>query len=559
MASLELQDEAAVGKKHRKRTNWVIFVAFLVCNYILMASMYLLAVPGYISTETVSLGTSVATLSLILVAFGVIAVSSRRVGLKAFWPTLYTAAGLAFFARLLYFVFYPLGVWPGLWPTFPTEWERALTSSLVYAAEIILVAGFCRVMFALSDYLARLKDEQKRLQAEQAAHKLAQEQSHKLEQQLLQSQKMESIGRLAGGVAHDFNNMLTPILAYARMLETDFPANSPERADCREIIAAAERARDLTRQLLAFARRQALEIKPLNLNKVIIQFEKIIRSSLRENIDLNISLTAKANIAADRGQIEQVIMNLVLNAQDAMPAGGLITVKTSDVTIDHEYARQHQGVTPGSHVMLLVSDNGEGMDDETLQKIFEPFFTTKKLKQGYGLGLATTHGIVKQHRGSIWVYSEPGRGATFKIYFPATDAPEAAEPGSVAETAPACGAGTILVAEDNPQVRALAARILSTHGYTVLEAPDGKTAIETAQNHDGKLALLVSDVIMPDMNGKMLHEHLAQQRPGLKVLYMSGYSDAVIADHGILDSKVHFIEKPFSIEAFLAKVEQVIN
>ena len=536
----------------------IVFVAFLMCNWTLVASMYLLSVPGYITAETVSIGTSIAIISLILVAFFAIAVTTRDVGIKALWPSLYAAAGLAFFARTLYFIVYPVGLWPGLWPALPMEWERAVTSSLVYAAEMILVAGFCRVMFALRNNLTRLRDEQKRLEDEQTAHKRSQEESRRLEQQLLQAQKMESIGRLAGGVAHDLNNMLTPILAYASMLEANFAPEDPASNDLQEIVAAAERARDLTQQLLAFARKQALEMKPVNLNDIVVRFEKILRSSLREDIEVRVDLAATGNVAADAGQIEQVIMNLVLNAQDAMPNGGTIMIESADVTLDQSYAREHEGVVPGPHVMLLVSDTGEGMDKETCDKIFEPFFTTKRTGKGVGLGLSTTHGIVKQHGGNIWVYSEPGKGTTFKIYFPKSDLAAAAIAEPVAATNLPRGSGTVLVAEDNAQVRTLAARVLISNGYTVIEAVDGKSAMEAAQAHPGQITLLVSDVIMPDMNGQVLYQYLAAKRPGLRVLYMSGYSDNVIAHHGVLESNVHFIQKPFSMENFLANVHQTL-
>ncbi|HUW61793.1 MAG TPA: ATP-binding protein [Candidatus Bathyarchaeia archaeon] len=561
MTNANLQPEAPPCP--RRKFPWlpVLFVAFLICNWALVASMYLLRVPDYITAESSSIGISIATISLILVAFGAIAVSTREVDLKALWPSLYAAAGLALFARFLYFALYPVGAWPGLWPALPGEWERAVASSLVYAAEMILVAGFCRVMFALRNNLTRLKAEQKRLEQEQAAHKQSQEQGRRLEQQLLQAQKMESIGRLAGGIAHDLNNMLTPILAYASMLEANIAPDDPARADLHEIATAAERARDITQQLLAFARKQALEMKPVNLNEIIVRFEKIMRSSLREDIEVRVDLAATGNVAADAGQIEQVIMNLVLNAQDAMPNGGTIMIESADVTLDQSYAQDHEEVVPGPHVMLLVSDTGEGMDKDTCDKIFEPFFTTKRTGKGVGLGLSTTHGIVKQHGGSIWVYSEPGKGTTFKIYFPKSDRAAAivASPGPVAATRLPRGSGTVLVAEDNAQVRALAARVLISNGYTVLEAVDGKSAIQAAQAHPGQITLLVSDVVMPDMNGKVLYQYLAAKRPGLRVLYMSGYSDNVIAHHGVLESNAHFIQKPFSMENFLANVHQALS
>ena len=438
--------------------------------------------------------------------------------------------------------------------------ERYIETGLVYAAELILVAGFCRVMFALRMNVIDLKAEQKRLQEEQVAHQRAQEQSRRLEQQLLEAQKMESIGRLAGGVAHDFNNMLTPILAYAEMLEYDLEPGNPGRLRLDEISAAAKRARDLTRQLLAFARKQTLEMKPLNLNEIIIGFEKMLRSSLREDIGVHVHLSPSlGNLAGDAGQIEQVIMNLVLNAQDAMPHGGTLVIETAEVLLDETYAREHEGVTPGPHVLLLVSDTGEGMDKETCDRIFEPFFTTKTLGRGVGLGLSTTHGIVKQHQGSIWVYSEPGKGTTFKVYFPRTETPSVPVESAKASNKPLHGSGTVLVAEDNEQVRTLAGTMLRSYGYTVLEAIDGKEAHEIAESHSGKIDLLITDVVMPDMNGRALHESLAAKWPELKVLYMSGYSENVIAHHGALNPDVHFIQKPFSVDAFMGKVHEVLG
>jgi CheY-like chemotaxis protein len=287
----------------------------------------------------------------------------------------------------------------------------------------------------------------------------------------------------------------------------------------------------------------------------------MLRSSVREEIQVKICLSATGTIAADAGQIEQVILNLVLNAQDAMPSGGLITIETGDVDLDENYARERDDVSPGPHVMLLISDTGEGMDKETCDRIFEPFYTTKRVGKGVGLGLSTTHGIVKQHGGNIWVYSEPGKGTTFKIYFPKIALAPAvdAEPRPVAAAGAPRGSGTVLVAEDNAQVRAMAARVLISNGYTVLEAVDGKSAMKTAEAHAGQITLLVSDVIMPDMNGKVLYQNLAAKWPTLRVLYMSGYSDNVIAHHGVLEANVHFIQKPFSMENFLANVHQALS
>jgi CheY-like chemotaxis protein len=312
-------------------------------------------------------------------------------------------------------------------------------------------------------------------------------------------------------------------------------------------------------QLLAFASRQALEMKPLDLNNLISGFDKMIRSLLRENIKLSIHLSSQGRIAGDAGQIEQVIMNLVLNAQDAMPQGGTLVIETKDVELDEAYALEHDGVKPGPHILLQVSDTGQGLDKNACDQIFEPFFTTKMLGRGVGLGLSSTLGIVKQHQGSIWVYSEPQSGTIFKIYLPRTDAPEVPATSRAAAMIPAPGAGMILVAEDNEQVRTVASMMLQDCGYVVLEAVDGRMALEIAEQHPGEIGLLVSDVVMPDMNGKVLYNRLAKRWPHLKVLYMSGYSENVIAHHGVLEPGVHFIQKPFNADAFIQEVQETLG
>jgi len=562
MASMEKDFAVGAESVQRARLNrWlpVFFVGFLVCNWMLVTLLNMLNLGGYVTGETSSLGWAVGTVSLILVGLISIRVSARDVPVVGLWPSLYVAAGLVILARSVYFIVYPHGGWEGIWPALPKDAERYIEDVMVYAAEIILVAGFVRVMFALRLNVKDLKVEQRRLHEEQAVSKQAQEHSQRLEKQLFQAQKMESIGRLAGGVAHDFNNMLTPILAYAGMLESNLELDEQSRKKLRGIGSAAGRACNLMQQLLAFASRQTLEMKLLDLNDLIAGFDKMIRSLLRENIKLRIDLSSQGLIVGDAGQIEQVIMNLVLNAQDAMPSGGTLVIETGDVMLDEAYALEHEGVTSGPHILLQVSDTGQGLDKETCDKIFDPFFTTKTLGRGVGLGLSTTHGIVKQHQGSIWVYSEPKNGTIFKIYLPRTDVLVVPAISREAPMIPARGSGMILVAEDNEQVRTLTGMILRNCGYEVLEAVDGRMAIEIAEQNAGKIGLLVSDVVMPDMNGKVLYNRLVERWPNLKVLYMSGYSENVIAHHGVLEPGIHFIQKPFTAAAVIHKVQEVLG
>jgi signal transduction histidine kinase/CheY-like chemotaxis protein len=562
MADMKKDFAAKAEPVQQARSNrWlpVFFVGFLVCNWMLVTLLNMLNLGGYVTGLTSSLGWAVGTVSLILVGLISIRVSARDVPVVGLWPSLYVAAGLVIFARSVYFIVYPHGGWEGIWPALSKDAERYIEDVMVYAAEIILVAGFVRVMFALRLNVKDLRVEQRRLHEEQAVSKQAQEHSQRLEKQLFQAQKMESIGRLAGGVAHDFNNMLTPILAYAGMLESNLELDEQSSKKLREIGSAAGCARNLMQQLLAFASRQALEMKSLDLNDLIAGFDKMIRSLLRENIKLRIDLSSRGRFLGDPGQIEQVIMNLVLNAQDAMPHGGTLVIETGDVMLDEAYAFGHEGVTPGPHILLQVSDTGQGLDKDACDKIFEPFFTTKMLGRGVGLGLSTTHGIVKQHRGNIGVYSEPKSGTIFKIYLPRTDAPEVPATSRVAPMTPVQGSGMILVAEDNEQVRTVSGMILRNCGYGVLEAVDGRMAIEIAEQHAGKIGLLVSDVVMPDMNGKILYNRLAEKWPNLKVLYMSGYSENVIAHHGVLEPGIHFIQKPFTADAFIHIVQEVLG
>ncbi|OLB77132.1 MAG: hypothetical protein AUI14_16930 [Actinobacteria bacterium 13_2_20CM_2_71_6] len=382
----------------------------------------------------------------------------------------------------------------------------------------------------------------------------------RLEEQLRQSQKMEAIGSLAGGVAHDFNNLLSVILGYSDMLIGTPPADvSSALEDLVVIRKAAERAADLTRQLLAFSRKQVLETKVVDLNDTIAQVDRIVRRIVGEDIELRMIPADRLwRVSVDPGQIEQVVVNLIVNARDAMPTGGTLTIETANVELDDTYAAEHLGVRPGPYVMLAVSDNGCGMDRETQARVFEPFFTTKEVGKGTGLGLSTVFGIVKQSRGNIWLYSEPGKGTTFKIYLPRTD-DVAATDEPAPRVALTHGGETILLVEDEPEVRALLRRILDRHGYTVIEARDPDDALTRCARSPEAIHLLITDVVMPAVSGPQLVERIAAVRPGLNVLYISGYTDSTIVHHGILDAGVAFLQKPITPDALLRKVREVLH
>ncbi len=381
-----------------------------------------------------------------------------------------------------------------------------------------------------------------------------------LQQQLFQAQKMESIGRMTGGIAHDFNNMLTPILGYAELLMNQLPPDDPRRTNVENIIHSGERSRDLVRQLLAFSRQQALEMKPLDLNSVIASFEKILRRTLHENVVIKTTLgPSLGTVLADVGQIEQILMNLAIKAQDAMPVGGTLFIETSEVHLDDTYISLHKGSTVGDYVLLAVSDTGTGMDQAVLDHLFEPFFTTKSPGKGTGLGLSTVYGIVKQHGGYIMAYSEPGGGTTFRIYFPLSGEPAMRNGGGMERPAGIPGAETVLVIEDEDLVRELVIGIMKDSGYTVLEARDGKTAHDIAQTFAGDIHLVISDMILPDTTGTDLYERLSRLRKGMKVLYMSGYTPDVISHAGRLGPDAHFIQKPFSLHEFSHKVRMVLD
>jgi PAS domain S-box-containing protein len=381
-----------------------------------------------------------------------------------------------------------------------------------------------------------------------------------LEEQLRNAQKMEAVGRLAGGVAHDFNNMLTVIAGYNRMILDELSTIDPLRGYAEEVHKAAERASALTNQLLAFSHRQIMQPRVVNLNAVLGQTENMLRRLIGEDIQLAMSLGADAgNIRTDPHHIEQAIVNLAVNARDAMPLGGRITIETSNTRIDETYAKTHMGVQPGEFVMIAVSDTGHGMDSVTRQKIFEPFFTTKPRGKGTGLGLATVYGIVKQSGGDIWVYSEPGQGTTFKLYFPRVAEP--VSPGALEEPEHArLDAGeTLLLVEDETQVRELEVRMLEQLGYRVLAAANGVEALDVSRTHQGKISLLVTDVVMPNMSGRQVADALLSRRPDLRVLYLSGYTENTIGHHGVLDASVNFLTKPFTRDALARKIREILS
>jgi PAS domain S-box-containing protein len=381
-----------------------------------------------------------------------------------------------------------------------------------------------------------------------------------LEQQLRQSQKMEAVGRLAGGIAHDFNNLLMVISGYSEFLLERLVGAPELRAPAQEIASAAERASSLTRQLLAFSRKQMLAPQIVSLNGIVAENTKMLTRMIGEDIDLVMLADPSLwPVRADAGQIEQVIMNLAINARDAMPSGGKLTIETSNINVDEEQARQHAPLPVGDYVMLSISDTGAGMDAETQSHIFEPFFTTKGTK-GTGLGLSTVYGIIKQSGGYIWVYSEVGKGTTFKIYLPrVASISETAAQVVKAADAVEPGTETILVVEDEPNLRYLARQYLEKQGYRVIEAADGAVAMQIAVAHEGTIHLLLTDVIMPGMNGRELAQRISEIRPNVKVLYMSGYTENVVGHNGMLDAGVRLLQKPFNLRDLRTVVREVLD
>jgi signal transduction histidine kinase len=404
----------------------------------------------------------------------------------------------------------------------------------------------------VSERTSELRDANQQLSQANTDLRDEMERGRSLEKQLIQAQKMEAVGRLAGGVAHDFNNLLTVILGFTDLVLATPPDRALDRDQLEEIRSAGLKATSLTRQLLAFSRRQVLEPRVLDLNTTVSDIEKMLRRLLGEHIDVVTLLRPGLGLVkVDPSQIEQVVMNLAVNARDAMPDGGKLTIETANVHLDENYCREHVEAEPGAYVMLAITDTGHGMDEETKTHIFEPFFTTKELGKGTGLGLSTVFGIVKQSGGTICVYSEPGQGTTLKVYFPRVEGvPEMAPK---AEAVGPRGTETVLVCEDDEKVRALIRTVLAAHGYTVLEAGSAREALLFRSRYTGPINLLLTDLVLPQVNGRELANQMLAILPGIKVLFMSGYSETV------LGPGVDFIQKPFAPEALCRKIREVLD
>jgi two-component system cell cycle sensor histidine kinase/response regulator CckA len=413
----------------------------------------------------------------------------------------------------------------------------------------------------LLNTIERAGERWQRRRAEEALRQ-SEESSRLLERELVQAQKMESVGRLAGGIAHDFNNLLTAILGFSEMLLEELPTAAPPRTrrDLEAIQKAASHGASLTRQLLAFSRRQVMELTVLDLGELVRTVAPILQRLLREDVETTILCDPNLErVKVDRGQLEQVVMNLAVNARDAMPEGGALTIEVRNVLVDDEYVREHSYAHPGPHVMLAVSDTGVGMDTVTRARIFEPFFTTKELGKGTGLGLSTVYGIVKQSNGHIHVYSEEGQGTSFKVYLP-TVAAETDHAAEAASMMPAPGgAEAILLVEDDPDLRELLARTLMRNGYQLAQAATGPEALEIIRNLKIPIDLLITDAVLPGMSGPAVAREGEKLRPGMRVLFVSGYTDDAMLRLGLLDENQAFLQKPFGSQALLRKVRQQLD
>jgi len=419
------------------------------------------------------------------------------------------------------------------------------------AHDYILKTSLTRLPSAVQSALEKVRTIEEKKRAEAALRQS--------EEQLRMSQKLEAVGQLAGGVAHDFNNLLTVISGYSELVLNRLKENDENRAKVKEIKRAAERASTLTRQLLAFSRKQVLQPKLFDLNHLVSDMSKMLRRLIGENIEMTTVIGEAAPINADPGQIEQVLMNLVVNARDAMPNGGRLTIETVRVEIDEAYASTHLNVQAGRYVMLAVTDTGCGIDEETSKHIFEPFFTTKEQGKGTGLGLSTVYGIVKQSGGHIWLYSELDHGTAFKIYLPAATEMETQPAAAPAQVALTHGTETILIVEDEPQIRKLAFDCLAYCGYDVLSCSNGLEALQLIEGLNRPVDLVLTDVVMPKLSGRELSERIAAIQPSTKVLFMSGYTNDSVVNHGILDGGTRFIQKPFTLESLARRVREALD
>jgi len=463
------------------------------------------------------------------------------------------------------------GRWAGIWVAIASA-ATWLVADLIggatysnpiipYWNAIVRFGFFLFITFLLSAWKKLNEGLEDMVEEKTTALKAESLERKQLEAQFLQAQKMESVGRLAGGVAHDFNNLLTAMLGYATLALGAIPPDNPARLHVHQVQRAANRAASLTHQLLAFARRQIIEPRVTNLNHLILDMDKMLRRLIGEDIEL-LTLVARDlwAVKVDPSQIEQVLVNLAVNARDAMSEGGRLTIETANVTLGSDYARSHAEVSPGEYVMLAVSDTGLGMTEEVKAHLFEPFFTTKEQGKGTGLGLATCYGLVKQSGGHIWVYSEVGKGTTFKIYLPRVEEAVSGLPQHEAAAPPRRGTETVLLVEDEPSVREVAAHVLRDQGYRVLEAANGDEAFRLAQEYaNQEIHLLLADVVLPQMGGRELADRLKALRPDIKVLFISGYTDNAIVHHGALEAGVAFLQKPFSPTALARKVREVLD
>ena len=405
----------------------------------------------------------------------------------------------------------------------------------------------------------RVRERTEELAAANVALKSEMEQSRRYQAQFEQAQRLKAIGTLAAGVAHDFNNLLTVISGYGNFMVDAAEPGDPIREMAEQIVASGDRAAALTRQLLAFSKQQVLDPKVLNLNAIVKKADLLLRRLLGSDILFRITLANDLGLVkADAGQVEQIIINLAVNSRDAMPRGGRLTIETANAELDESATQSHIEVKPGSYIMIAVTDTGSGMDEATKARIFEPFFTTKGPGKGTGLGLATVFGIVQQSGGHIWAYSELGHGTTFKVYLPRVFESLSREMALPVVPAPH-GTETVLLVEDEPALRAVVARSLTHFGYQVLEAPDGPTAVRICETHDGQIDLLISDVVMPVMGGRMVADAVLAVRPGVRVLFISGYADDAVVRHGVLHEQVAFLQKPFTPETLARKVRTVLD